>query len=123
MLPFFQVCPRLPGNGECPPFLSAVAVGVTGHGALDAVPCRADGLPGVGPGQLGLALGDVPARFEPGLYVVEAGVGILLVRLVRVAVRGIEILPAVALVEIRLVPRHAPPRGRAALRPLGFYWT
>ena len=67
--------------------LPAVAIGVARQHALDAVPGRADGLLGIDPGELRLALGDVPAGLQARLEVLEARVRILLIRLVRIAIR------------------------------------
>src|SRR6478752_5005252 len=67
-----------------------------------AIPCRADRLLGVGPGELRVALGVVRTRLQALFDVFEARVRILLVRLVRIAVGGVEVLPAVTLVVVRL---------------------
>ena len=85
------------------PQLASVAIRIARNHALDAVPGRTDGLLGIGPGQLRLALGDVPARLEARLEILEARVRILFVRLVRIAIRGVEVFPAVFLAVVRLV--------------------
>jgi hypothetical protein len=89
--------------------LAAVAIGIAGNHALDAVPGRAHRLLGIGPGQLRFALGDVPARLEARLEILEARVRILFVRLVRIEIRWVEVFPAVFLSVVRLVLEVALP--------------